>query len=31
VSISKAEDLDDDLTGWLQESYDQRKQEDAEK
>jgi Domain of unknown function (DUF5655) len=28
LRIEKAEDLDDDLTGWLQEAYDHRKQKD---
>jgi Domain of unknown function (DUF5655) len=28
LRIEKMEDLDDDLTGWLQEAYDYRKQKD---
>jgi hypothetical protein len=28
LRIEKAEDLDDDLAGWLQEAYDHRKQKD---
>jgi hypothetical protein len=28
LRIQKAEDLDDDLVGWLQEAYDRRKQKD---
>jgi hypothetical protein len=28
LRIEKAEDVDDDLTGWLQEAFDHRKQKD---
>jgi hypothetical protein len=31
LRIEKAEDLDDDLIGWLQEAYDYRKQKDEGK
>jgi hypothetical protein len=30
LRIDKAEDLDDDLTAWLQEAYDYRKEKDGE-